>query len=58
MFISPDIDEFFFSYLAAEKFEALSNLVDEQRSIIQKLRDQYAALIEEFQKCVSTSLSN
>lgn len=33
----------------------MSSIIDEQRSIIQTLKDEYAALIGDFQKCLVTS---
>lgn len=38
-----------------EKFKEMSAIIDEQRSIIQTLKDEYAALVEDFQKWLVAS---
>lgn len=36
----------------------MSNIIDEQRSIIQTLKDEYATLVGDFQKCLATNDSS
>ena len=33
-----------------EKFKEMTSIIDEQRSIIQTLKNEYAVLVEDFQK--------
>lgn len=40
-----------------EKCREMTNIIDEQRSIIQTLKEEYAALIEDFQKSLVTDYS-
>jgi len=36
-----------------EKCAQFTSIIEEQRSIICKLKDEYAALLEDFQKCIT-----
>ena len=38
-----------------DKFKEITKIVNEQRSIIQTLKDEYATLVEDFQKWVVTN---
>ncbi len=46
---------FAYSWLLDEKCREMTTIIDEQRSIIQTLKEEYAALIEDFQKSLVTN---